>query len=91
MQMISIACRVSATLLLLGMAGGAWAQAAAKTSPEAQRLDMRALAATCAQCHGTDGKGPGFDRLAGPQVIQNILWLFGCGASRRSLTRASRS
>lgn len=38
-----------------------------------------------------DAISSGFDRLAGPQVIQNILWLFGCGASRRSLTRASRS
>lgn len=68
MQMISIACRVSATLLLLGLAGGAWAQAAARTSPEAQRLDMRALAATCAQCHGTDGHavaGEATARLAG--------------------------
>ncbi|MBP8145793.1 c-type cytochrome [Pseudorhodoferax sp.] len=25
----------------------------------------RLLASNCAQCHGTNGKGPGFDRLAG--------------------------
>ena len=25
----------------------------------------RLLASNCFQCHGTDGKGPGFDRLAG--------------------------
>ena len=34
----------------------------------AQELDTRALAATCANCHGTDGSavaGPGSARLAG--------------------------
>ena len=25
----------------------------------------RTLASQCAQCHGTNGRGPGFDRLAG--------------------------
>jgi sulfide dehydrogenase cytochrome subunit len=25
----------------------------------------RVLASQCAQCHGTNGKGPGFDKLAG--------------------------
>lgn len=25
----------------------------------------RLLASNCAQCHGTNGKGPGFERLAG--------------------------
>lgn len=31
----------------------------------AQRPPGRLLAAQCAQCHGTDGQGPGFDELAG--------------------------
>ncbi|MCU0842322.1 MAG: c-type cytochrome [Thiobacillaceae bacterium] len=31
----------------------------------AQTPPGRLLAAQCAQCHGTDGRGPGFDELAG--------------------------
>lgn len=47
------------TLLWLALAGStAFAQT---TLPPAGRL----LASNCFQCHGTDGKGPGFDRLAG--------------------------
>lgn len=34
---------------------------AATAAPPAGRL----LAAQCAQCHGTNGNGPGFDELAG--------------------------
>lgn len=34
--------------------------AAAQTSPTG-----RLLASNCFQCHGTDGKGPGFEKLAG--------------------------
>lgn len=46
-------------LLALALAGGA---AMAQTAtPPAGRL----LASNCFQCHGTNGKGPGFDRLAG--------------------------
>lgn len=33
----------------------------AQTLPPAGRL----LASNCFQCHGTNGKGPGFDKLAG--------------------------
>lgn len=33
----------------------------AQTAPPAGRL----LASNCFQCHGTNGNGPGFDRLAG--------------------------
>ena len=33
----------------------------AQTVPPAGRL----LASNCFQCHGTNGKGPGFDKLAG--------------------------
>jgi cytochrome c553 len=36
------------------------APAAAQTVPAG-----RLLASNCFQCHGTNGKGPGFDRLAG--------------------------
>ncbi|MCA0239867.1 MAG: cytochrome C [Proteobacteria bacterium] len=49
-------------LLLLALAGPVAAQtapaaaAAAAPSPEAQRLYLRSLAATCAHCHGTDGR-----------------------------------
>jgi cytochrome subunit of sulfide dehydrogenase len=35
--------------------------AQAQTAPPPGRL----LASNCFQCHGTNGKGPGFDRLAG--------------------------
>lgn len=38
------------------LAGGASAQAVP---------DGRLLASNCFQCHGTNGKGPGFDKLAG--------------------------
>lgn len=33
----------------------------AQTAPPAGRL----LASNCFQCHGTNGKGPGFDKLSG--------------------------
>lgn len=42
--------------LALCLIGTAQAQ-----TPPAGRL----LASNCFQCHGTDGKGPGFDKLAG--------------------------
>ena len=37
------------------------ASAQAQTAAPAGRL----LASNCFQCHGTNGKGPGFDKLAG--------------------------
>lgn len=39
----------------------ALAQGASHAAPPAGRL----LASQCAQCHGTNGNGPGFDELAG--------------------------
>lgn len=45
-----------ATVSLLAMAGAALA-----APPPAGRL----LASNCFQCHGTNGAGPGFERLAG--------------------------
>ena len=46
-----------AAVCLFGLSLGAQAQ----TAPPAGRL----LASNCFQCHGTNGKGPGFDKLAG--------------------------
>jgi len=47
----------------LGAAGLAQAQT---TLPPAGRL----LASNCFQCHGTNGKGPGFDILAGKSASE---------------------
>ena len=46
-----------AAICALGLSLAAQAQ----TAPPAGRL----LASNCFQCHGTNGKGPGFDTLAG--------------------------
>ena len=55
-------CRAAATALL----GSALALAAtAQTTPTATPPSGRLLASNCFQCHGTNGKGPGFDSLAG--------------------------
>ena len=40
--------------------------AQAQTAPPAGRL----LASNCFQCHGTNGKGPGFDKLAGKSASE---------------------
>jgi cytochrome c553 len=45
---------------LAGLTLGATAQAQTFTIPSG-----RLLASNCFQCHGTNGKGPGFDKLAG--------------------------
>ncbi len=41
----------------------------------------RLLASNCFQCHGTDGKGPGFDKIAGksPNEIYKKLREFASG------------
>lgn len=60
--------RAASTALLLAGAASAWAQGAAKVPPEAERIYMRSLAATCAHCHGTEGRaveGEALIRLAG--------------------------
>lgn len=49
-----------------GIVVAAWLAAglaAAQTGPVGQ--PGRLLASNCFQCHGTNGKGPGFDRIAG--------------------------
>ena len=55
--------RTPTLLLTLALAGGAAMAQSAKTTttPPAGRL----LASNCFQCHGTNGQGPGFDKLAG--------------------------
>ena len=64
----SAARRRAAALCLLAL-GTAHAAAAGTAAPaDGQRLRTRALAATCAQCHGTDGQavaGQAMVRLAG--------------------------
>lgn len=52
----NLAWRAGAIGLLALALGSAHAQ-----TPPAGRL----LASNCFQCHGTNGKGPGFDKLAG--------------------------
>jgi cytochrome subunit of sulfide dehydrogenase len=49
--------RAAAGTILLLAATAAGAQATANTG--------RLLASNCFQCHGTNGKGPGFDQIAG--------------------------
>jgi sulfide dehydrogenase cytochrome subunit len=51
--------------------------AQAQTTPPAGRL----LASNCFQCHGTNGKGPGFDAIAGksPSEVFNKLKEFQSG------------
>lgn len=57
------AALLAAWLPALGAAGLAQAQT---TPPPAGRL----LASNCFQCHGTNGKGPGFDTLAGKSASE---------------------
>lgn len=60
--------RTVIALMTLASAGSASAQGAQKVPPQAERLYLRSLAATCAQCHGTDGHavpGEAMIRLAG--------------------------
>lgn len=33
----------------------------------------RLLASQCAQCHGTDGAGPGFEELAGKDLFNDLI------------------
>lgn len=50
---------------LAALAFGACATAQTAVSPPG-----RLLASNCFQCHGTNGKGPGFDRLAGKSASE---------------------
>jgi cytochrome c553 len=60
--------RAPAAAALAVLAGGLIAPGVHAVTPAEQQLRTRALAATCAQCHGTDGKavsGEALIRLAG--------------------------
>ena len=50
---------------LLSLAWLCTASAQAQTPPPG-----RLLASNCFQCHGTNGKGPGFDKLAGKSATE---------------------
>lgn len=52
--------------LALGVLMTVWAAQAQTTAPPPGRL----LASNCFQCHGTNGKGPGFDTLAGKSASE---------------------
>ena len=68
---------VAGTVLLAAlMASLSPAQAQPAVSPAG-----RLLASNCFQCHGTNGKGPGFDKLAGKSAseIYKELREFGSG------------
>jgi cytochrome c553 len=57
---------VAGTVLLAAlMASLSPAQAQTAVSPAG-----RLLASNCFQCHGTNGKGPGFDKLAGKSASE---------------------
>ncbi|MDP1900626.1 MAG: c-type cytochrome [Rubrivivax sp.] len=53
-----------ATLLALVLTGAATV-ASAQTVPAG-----RLLASNCFQCHGTNGRGPGFDQIAGESAAE---------------------
>jgi sulfide dehydrogenase cytochrome subunit len=60
--------RLPQPLLAIGLlcaTGQAHAQAGASTA-EAQAMQLRSLAATCAQCHGTDGRSAVENSLVPP-------------------------
>jgi cytochrome c553 len=46
------------------LAAGALLCAAAASTAQVTVPNGRLLASNCFQCHGTNGKGPGFDRLS---------------------------
>lgn len=59
--------RIAGLLVIAALLGGAGAPALA-SQKEADQLRVRSLAATCAHCHGTDGRaveGEALIRLAG--------------------------
>ncbi|MFO1330279.1 MAG: c-type cytochrome [Rubrivivax sp.] len=60
------------TPLALALAGATLAAGAQAQTPPPGRL----LASNCFQCHGTNGRGPGFDKLAGKsanEIYQELL------------------
>ncbi len=76
--------RITAAAASALVAAGALAVPAQAATPEEQRLYTRALAATCAQCHGPDGRaveGEAMIRLAGrdPNYLLTQLLAFRSG------------
>lgn len=75
---------------LLLMAGAAQAQAQAQATADAQkRLHIRALAATCTHCHGTDGRaveGESMVRLAGMPADYALTQLMAFRSGQRPAT-----
>ena len=59
--LITTACGLAAAAML----AAATASAQTSTVPAG-----RLLASNCFQCHGTNGKGPGFDKLAGKSASE---------------------
>lgn len=55
----------SSPAALPGLPGLLLALALSPVAAAAEPPVGRLLAANCAQCHGTNGRGPGFERLAG--------------------------
>ncbi|MBL0087321.1 MAG: cytochrome C [Ideonella sp.] len=75
---------VAALLVLSGLAIGAQAQ-----SQDAQRLRLRSLASSCAQCHGTDGhavEGEALIRLAGLPADYTLNQLLAFRTGERKAT-----
>ena len=73
---------MAALALLLLVPTGAW-------SADQQRLRTRALAATCAQCHGTDGRaveGQSLVRLAGLPKDDTLTQLLAFRTGQRPAT-----
>lgn len=56
---------VLGAVALTGLTLGATAHAQTVTIPTG-----RLLASNCFQCHGTNGRGPGFDKLAGKSATE---------------------
>ena len=51
------------------LASAALLLAAVPASAEPGRL----LASQCAQCHGTNGAGPGFEQIAGKDIFNDLM------------------
>lgn len=72
----SVARGATALAVVLAAAGAAHAQA---QNPDALKLYQRGLAATCANCHGTDGQGvvgtgmPVINHLSSAEILKKML------------------
>ena len=81
--------RLAAVLGLLALSAANAGAAGVAGAADAQRLRTRALAATCAQCHGTDGQavaGQAMVRLAGQPKDYLLAQLLAFRAGQRPAT-----